>query len=133
MSVYSQAGTYIFHPQNTDGTIIKWTLNLNPDGTFLYHFLRNISPVSKVNREENIYCEGTWKLEGKLVIFDSDETEVIIKHKEGQTKHVLDFEGTKARYITKSLRDTSDREVKTALWFYESKMFHIKGLKLYKQ
>lgn len=107
-------------------------MHLNPDGTFFYHFLRDLSAVSKVNQEENMVCKGTWIVEGKQVIFDSEETEVIVEHKTGQTSHIFNFKGTKARYITKSPRDASDRIVKTALLFYESKMSTIKGLKLFK-
>ncbi len=131
---FSQVGTYIHHPKNNDGTVIKWTLNLNADGTFQYHFLRDLSAVSKVNNEENFRCDGTWKLEGKSIIFSSEEVEIVNTNKEGhQHKSTLNFNGTKARYITKSPRDTSNRIIKTALLFYESETFHIEGLKLFKE
>lgn len=74
-NVFPQSGVYTKEPKNFDGTIIKWTLTLSEDGTFLYHFLRDVSAVSKVNTEENYYGKGTWILEGKSVILFSKETD----------------------------------------------------------
>jgi len=45
----------------------------------------------------------------------------------------LNFTGTKARLITKSPRDPSDRVIKTALSFYKSEISWIIGMTLLKQ
>ncbi len=47
-------------------------------------------------------------------------------------KYTLNFTNTKARYITKSLRDTSEKEVKNHLRFYDSEIFWIKENKLFR-
>jgi len=123
--VLAQSGVYVNKPNNSDGAIIKWTLTLNEDGTFLYHFLRDISAISKVNTEENYYGKGTWILEGKSVILLSKDTDNM------DGKYTKNLNNSKARYITKSPRDTSDKVVKTALRFYES--IELKGLELFKE
>ncbi|WP_262481139.1 hypothetical protein [Algibacter pectinivorans] len=38
-----------------------------------------------------------------------------------------------ARYITKSPRDASAKIVKTAIRFYQSETFHLKGLTVFKE
>jgi len=48
-------------------------------------------------------------------------------------KYIYDFTNTKARWITKSPRDLSGKEVKESLLFYESDLSVIKGLKFYKK
>lgn len=127
--VFSQAGIYVIdHTQNrSDDTITKWTLTLHEDGTFLYHFLRDLSAVSKANIEENFYGKGTWKAEGNLVFFYTD------KKTDMDETYNINFTNSNARYITKSPRDKSDKIVKTALRFYESDLFYIKGLELFKE
>ena len=47
-------------------------------------------------------------------------------------KYTLNFTNTKARYITKSLRDASEKEVKNHLRFYDSEISWIKGNKLFR-
>jgi len=124
-NLFAQSGVYVNEPKNFDGTKVKWTLTLNEDGTFLYHFLRDISAISKVNTEENYYGKGTWILEGKLVILLSKDRDNL------DGKYTKNLNNSKARYITKSPRDTSDKVVKTALRFYES--VELKGLELFKE
>jgi hypothetical protein len=126
--VFAQSGVYVIdnNDKRTDGTIFKWTLTLNEDGTFLYHFLRDLSAISKPNKEENFYGKGTWKAEKNLVFFSSD------KETDLDEKYIYDFTNTKARLIKKSPRDLSDKVVKEAILFYESDLSVIKGLKFMK-
>lgn len=124
--VVAQSGIYTKEPDNKDGTKIKWTLSLNEDGTFSYHFYRDISAISKLNSEENYYGKGTWTLDGKTVVLYSKEEDNL------KGRYKLNLNNSKARYITKSPRDKSDQVVRTALLFYESETFHIKGLELIK-
>ena len=123
-NMIAQSGVYVNEPKNYDGTKIKWTLTLNEDGTFIYHFLRDLSAISKPNKEESFYGKGTWILEGKIVTLLS-ENEDLNEH------YTVNLNNSKARYITKSPRDKSDKIVKTALRFYESE--NLKGLELYKE
>lgn len=127
LDLFSQSGVYVREPVTNDSTKVKWTLSLDDDGTYLYHFYRDISAISKLNTEENYYGKGTWTFEGKSVILFSKE--------EGNLngQYTLNLNNSKARYITKSPRDKSDKVVKTALLFYESETFHIKGLELFKE
>lgn len=125
LSVFAQSGVYTREPKHTDGTKMKWTLTLNDDGTFLYHFYRNIEGVG--NPEENFYGKGTWKSENNVIFLTTN------KETDLDDKHTMNFSNSKARYITKSPRDTSDKVLKTSLRFYESDIFHIKGLELFKE
>jgi len=129
-SLFAQSGVYVIDNNDKradgDGTIMKWTLTLNEDGTFLYHFLRDLSAISKPNREENFYGKGTWKTEKNLVFFSSD------KETDLDEKYIYDFTNTKARWIKKSPRDLSDRIVKEALLFYESDLWVIERLNFIK-
>ena len=123
-NISAQSGIYIKEPKTTDGTKTKWTLTLNEDGTFLYHFLRDLSTISKPNKEENFYGKGTWVLEGKSVVFFSSESDIL------DETYSVNLNNSKARYITKSPRDKTDKVVETALHFYESDQ--VKGLKVTK-
>lgn len=128
LNVFAQTGVYTRGNSGaSDGNIIKWTITLNQDGTFLYHFFRDVSAVSQGNNKENFYGKGTWKKEGKIVVFSSD------RKNDFNEKYTVNLNNSKARYITKSPRDKSDRVVKTALRFYESETFHIEGLTVFKE
>lgn len=124
-NVFSQAGIYSRNPKASNGTKIFWTLTLNQDGTFLYHFFRDIS--GEANPEENFYGKGTWVSKGKLVYFYANKDE------DFNSKFTENLNNSTARYIIKSPRDKSDKIVKTALRFFESETSHIKGLELFKE
>lgn len=126
LNIFAQVGVYLRgrYSNAVDGTIIKWTLSLNTDGTFLYHFLRDIS--REANPEENLYGKGTWAANGKIVAFRA-------KPSNFDQEFTVNLNNSKARYITKSARDKSDKVVKTALRFYESETFNIEGLQLFKE
>jgi hypothetical protein len=127
-SVYSQTkeytGIYKRHFDiNGEGTI-EYLLDLKPDGTFTFH---NYRKISAKNPEENQYGKGTWKIEKDNVLYFYTN-----KENDLDKKHTLNFTNTKARYITKSPRDTSTKEVKNHLRFYESEIPWIKGNKLFR-
>lgn len=125
LSVFGQSGVYGKEPKLTDGNKIKWTLSINQDGTFLYHFFRDLA--GELNPEENFYGKGTWEFDkNNIVLTTNKETDL-------DEIYTMDFTNSKARYTTKSPRDTSNRMVKTSLRFYESDIFHIKGLELFKE
>jgi len=126
LNVVAQSGIYAKEPLTKDGSKLKWRLIMHEDGTFLYHFFRDLSAISKANEEEHFYGKGTWILDGKSVIFHVKENDL-------SGKYTVNLNNSKARYIIKSPRDKSDSAVKTALLFYESETFHIKGLQLYKE
>ena len=111
-------GIYIYDSEN-----IKYTLTINTDKTFTFHFYRN---VSKHIGEENYYGSGTWSSNKNLISLEGTQENTV------KGKPDLSFNNTKARYISKSPRDKSDRIIKPALRFYESEIFWIKGLTLLK-
>lgn len=123
-NMFSQSGTYVREPKLNDGSIIKWTLSLNEDGTFLYHFFRDLAGT--LNPEGHYYGKGIWESEGLLVYFKSDTSSL-------NDEFTVNLNNSKARIKRKSPRDTSDKIVMTSIWFYESESDVIKGLKLFKE
>jgi len=65
-------------------------------------------------------------VDGKVVSFITNE------EKDFDEKYTLDFNASKARFITKPSRDKTDRIIKTRLKFYESEIFWIEGLDIFK-
>ncbi|WP_372754871.1 hypothetical protein [Mariniflexile sp.] len=123
MNIFGQSGVYVYgHPKDVEKSL-KWTLSLNEDGTFLYHFYRK----GGIPAEENFYGKGTWWSDKNSIIFQTN------KETDMDEKHTMDFTNSKARYITKSPRDKSDKVVKTALRFYASEIPYIIGLNLLKE
>lgn len=123
---YSQNNKYVgdyFQKLGNDKHIIEYTLKLNGDGTFIFHsYSNNEKGIPNITHS---YGRGNWISKKGLLTFYLDE-------KDMNEKYTLDFSGTKARYIPKSPRDTSDREIKTRLKFYESGIFWMKGIELLK-
>ena len=104
-SIYSQTKEYT--------GIYKRHFDINEEGSIEYQL--ELSP------------DGTWKIEkNKVLYFYTNKKNDLDK------KHTLNFTNTKARYITKSKRDKSDKEVKNHLRFYDSEISWIKGNKLFK-
>lgn len=92
--------------------LIIYKLVLNADGTFAFHSYSYIDQKIEP-KDENLYAKGTWKSEKNLIFFSAGSNDF-------DDKHTLDFNNTKARFITKSPRDKSDREIMTSILFYES-------------
>ena len=103
--------------------LIIYKLTLNADGTFAFHSYSYIDQKIEP-KDKNLYAKGTWKSEKNLIFFSAGSNDF-------DEKHTLDFNNTKARFITKSPRDKSDREIKTSLLFYESDIW-LTGNKLIK-
>jgi hypothetical protein len=104
--------------------VLKYKLTLNQDGTFLFHSYTK--DEQGIPPEVNKYGKGKWKAEKNTVLFFAD------KENDIDEKHDLDFNGSKARFISKSPRDKTDRIVETSLQFFESKIFWIERLKILK-
>ncbi len=114
-------GTY-FLEGNAINAKIAYSLSLEADGTFLMHFYRKLVCDSCV--EENWYGSGKWASEKNIVTFLQEKQE---------EKNSINLHLSKARIDTKSPRNLSDKIVKTKLTFYDSDVFWVKGLKLYKK
>ncbi|MCW5518073.1 hypothetical protein [Muriicola sp. Z0-33] len=118
------AGKYelVFKASNAN---ISYDILLNPNGTFLFHRYRHVLVGN--NKEENSYGKGVWKPQKKNLIY------FFTNHKNDiDATHTLNLNNTKARFISKSPRDKSDREIKTALKFYESELSWVTGKELFK-
>lgn len=122
-TAHNVAGIYERRLDATNGLII-YTLNLNADGTFLFHSYEKLD--GGIPPERNKYAKGTWANDKKLVLFSTSPTDF-------DEKYILDFKNSKARFITKHPRDKSDREIKTALQFYESEIFWVEGMQVFKK
>lgn len=118
-------GTYKMSYEFKKGGLVEYTLSLKPNGTFLFHSYRNIDP-SQPN--ENKYAKGAWEVEKEKVLYFYADKEVDLDE-----THTLNFNNSKARYNSKSTRDKSDRIIRKSLKFYDSDIFWVKGMKLYKK
>ena len=103
---------------------IQYTLILNEDHTFKFHFFRK--PKGANNPKENYYAKGTWDSENNLILFHADEVLDL------NGDYTLNFKNSKARFNTKSSRDASSKVVKTSIKFYDSELSWVKGLELFK-
>ena len=111
----------------------EYTLTLLENGTFLLHFYRK--QEDEKPREINQFGRGRWTVEmvqnfstmGFLVVFYSDSDKDI------DAKHSLDLSGSKARFVSKSERNISDKEVKVRLQFIESGITGMEKLSLNKK
>lgn len=127
-SLFSQSesftGDYYVQLGNTEEHLIEYTLTLNEDGTFLFHSYSNNK--SGIPQEVDTYGAGTWSSEKNVITFFTEAGEDV------DGKHTLDFTDSKARFITKSVRNMSDQPIKTRLKFFKSGIFWIKGIEIVK-
>ena len=117
-------GEYFLTSGDSGDHLIEYTLTIQDDGTFLFHSYENHR--RGVSWVKNKYGKGNWSMDGKVVSFFTDE------QKDLDEKYTLDFSNSKARFITKPLRDNTDRVIKTRLQFFESDIFWIERLAIYK-
>ena len=112
----SMIGHYEMKYEASNGLII-YNLTLNPEGTFKFHSYRYLEDA--LVKEENIYAKGSWNSDNKLIYFstDSDDFDEI---------YTLNFNNTKARFITKSPRDKSNKDIKTSIQIYNSEISWLK-------
>ena len=122
---YSQAiqfeGEFEKRTETKEGAVHEYSLSIKPNGTFTFHWYRNIDPTQP---KENKYGKGTWEVTKKKILFSTDEAADL------DEKYTLNFTGTKARFIQKTPRGESTANKKTYLLFYDSDIRWIKGLKL---
>lgn len=127
-TVQDVAGIYERKLLKTGPYIINYTLDLNADGTFQFHSYSKIElggPDKSRTSERNQYAKGTWAMDKKVVTFSTSSTDF-------DAHFTLDFNNSKARFISKSPRDKSDRVIETALRFYESGVDWIQSVIIFK-
>ncbi|AJR04771.1 copper resistance protein NlpE N-terminal domain-containing protein [Siansivirga zeaxanthinifaciens] len=103
---------------------IEYKLTLNQDGTFIFHSYSNNK--QGIPPEVNKYGKGKWIAKDKVITFFSN------KQKDFDEKYTLDFNNSKARFVTKHPRDKTDRIIKPKLQFFESEIFWIKTIDIFK-
>lgn len=103
---------------------IEYKLTLNQDGTFTFH---SYSKIEHGNPPEvNKYGKGKWSVKDNLITFSSN------KQEDFDAKYTLDFNNSKARFITKNPRDKTDQIVSTRLTFLASEIFWLQRLDIFK-
>lgn len=126
INLYSQNNAYVGQYSLKLGEEehqIEYSLTLNEDGSFNFHSFSNnqkgIPPIV------HTYGKGKWISNEGIISFYTEESEI-------DEEYTLDFTGTKARFISKSPRDKTTRVIKTRLKFYESGIFWVEGLDIFK-
>ncbi|OXG06190.1 NlpE-like protein [Flavobacterium araucananum] len=104
--------------------IIEYKLTLNQDGTFVFHSYSKIQGATPP--EVNKYGKGKWNAKDNVITFGSNKKE------DFDEKYTLDFNNSKARFVTKNPRDKTDQIVKTRLTFVESGIFWMKKIDIFK-
>jgi len=97
------AGDYEVRYETDKGEVIEYTLSLQTNGMFLFHFYRHLG---KAKPEENYYGRGKWNDDKNLISLYTD-----VKNDIDDT-HTLNFNNSKARIISKSPRDKSTKIIK---------------------
>lgn len=118
LTVFSQAdkvaGDYELKLGKQDSNLFEYNLTLNEDGTFLFHYYSNTQ--KSIPPEVNKYGKGKWTAENNVITFSSD------KQKDFDEKYTLDFNNSKARFVTKSPKDQTDKIIKTRIKFFASEI-----------
>lgn len=113
-------GNYILTLETKDSSSFKYEVVLSQDGTFSFHYYSNIK--QGIPPEVNKYGKGNWTINNNVISFFTD------KQKDFDEKFTLDFTNTKARFVTKSPRDKSDKIIKTQLRFLDSEIFWLRRI-----
>lgn len=118
------AGDYNRTLNTTENDMFDYKLTLNQDGTFLFHYYSKIK--NGIPTEVNKYGKGKWTAKDNVITFSSNKQEDFDK------KYTLDFNTSKARFVTKNPRDKSDRIIKTKLTFVESEIPWMQRIDIFK-
>ena len=128
LSTFAQSngftGDYNRTLNTTENNIIDYKLTLNQDGTFVFHYYSKIK--NGIPPEVHKYGKGKWTTKDNVITFSSN------KQADFDEKYTLDFNNSKARFVTKNPRDNSDRIIKTKLTFVESEIPWMQRLDVFK-
>ena len=118
------AGDYNRTLNTTENDMFDYKLTLNQDGTFVFHYYSKIK--NGIPTEINKYGKGKWTAKDNVITFSSN------KQEDFDEKYTLDFNNSKARFVTKNARDKSDRIIKTKLTFVKSEIPWMQRLDVFK-
>lgn len=124
ISTYSQSitGTYSNRWEAPTGEGISYTLTLKPDGTFVFY----VNQTYFDNSEKTTKAYGTWETNNHLLVLTTqteDETSMGL---------IKDLNNNKARYHKVSERKKLNSDEKSSLKFYQSNVFYVKNMELFK-
>jgi hypothetical protein len=117
-------GEYALKLGNEDNNLFEYNLTLNQDGTFEFHY--HSVARKAIPPEAHKYGKGNWKAEYNIITFSAD------KQKDFDEKYTLDFNNSKARFVTKSPKDKTDKIVKTRIKFFASDISFMSTIDLLK-
>ena len=103
---------------------IEYKLTLNQDGTFEFHSYSKMQGGTPP--ETNSYGKGKWSSKDNVITFSSN------KNEDFNDKYTLDFNNSKARFVTKNPKNKTDQVIKTKLTFLESGIFWMQKLDVFK-
>jgi hypothetical protein len=115
-------GDYKRKVETKDNDVLEYQLTLSQDGTFFFHYYSKL--IHGTPPEVNKYGKGKWTVENNVIAFFTE------KGKDLDEKHTLDFTNSKARFITKSTSDKTDRIVATKLTFLKSEIFWMEKIEM---
>lgn len=128
LTIFAQSHNFVgdyTRSLNEEGKhIIEYKLTLNQDGTFLFHSYTKMQGGNPP--EVNTYGKGKWSAKDNMITFSADKKE------DFDEKFTLDFNNSKARFITKNPRDKTDQIVKTRLTFVASEIRWMQRLDVFK-
>jgi len=107
-------GTYYWESR-PDGALFTRKLTILPDGTFTFHWHRDLP--SPANPPEYTWGKGTWTSKGKYIYFTTNPVTELDK------KHTLNFSNTKGRWDARNNR----------LILFESDIFWLRKFAITKQ
>tara|TARA_R110002167_G_scaffold163242_21_gene360032 strand:- start:2807 stop:3232 length:426 start_codon:yes stop_codon:yes gene_type:complete len=117
------SGTYQKSVETQIGERITYTLNLNSDGTYVFHMYRNMKAP---NPEENLYGRGSWKAEKNLIFFHTEDKDI-------GPDYSLNLNASKAKVKTTSPSRKATGITEESLRFYASDIYWVKGIVLDKK
>jgi hypothetical protein len=118
------AGDYTRSLSEEGKHTIEYKLTLNQDGTFVFHSYSKMQGGTPP--EVNKYGKGKWSAKDNLITFSSNKKE------DFDAKYTLDFNNSKARFVTKNPRDKTDQIISTRLTFLESEISWLQRLDVFK-
>ena len=116
-------GTYANKWLANTGEGIEYTLTLDTEGTFTFDYTRMYKDEVP---DTNVKVNGTWKMEGHLLVLDTDTTN------DDNHKIASGLNLNKARFVSVSPRNPNFNLVKPSLKFYSSDVFYAKDMELIK-
>jgi len=128
INTFSQTGKFIGEYElsssyKINNEILKKTLTINSDHTFLFHYYQNSKGLLS---KKNKYGKGTWTAKGNYIYFHTQENDFT-------DKYTINLNNSKAVLKSKHPRDKSNRVIIPHLLFLKTNIFWMERVKLDKK